>query len=162
MSRRFAALTLALAFAWLIPVRDALGADPLRAFPPADADTVRYVIQLEPRDQESDFRVEVIAGKTVSVDTRNRHFFSGKIKAETIRGWGYTCYRVGRLGPLAGTRIAVDPSLPKVERFVAIGGEPLLVPYNSRLPLVIYAPPDVEVRYRVWSAPAESREAAKG
>jgi ecotin len=26
------------------------------------------------------------------------------------------------------------------------------VRYNSKLPIVVYAPTDVEVRYRIWSA----------
>jgi ecotin len=30
------------------------------------------------------------------------------------------------------------------------------VRYNSRLPLVIFAPTDVEVRYRVWRAGPEA------
>jgi ecotin len=37
-----------------------------------------------------------------------------------------------------------------------------LVRYNSRLPLVIYVPEGVEVRYRVWRADPDSKVAAKG
>ncbi len=31
-------------------------------------------------------------------------------------------------------------------------GEGFLLRYNSKLPIVVYAPKDVEVRYRIWSA----------
>jgi ecotin len=48
--------------------------------------------------------------------------------------------------------MAVDPNAPQVERFVSLGGAPLLLRYNSHLPLVIYVPTGVEVRYRVWRA----------
>ena len=123
---------------------------------------VRYVLRLPDKGDESAFRVELIVGKTARVDPRNRHFFGGEIEAESIQGWGYTRYLVRQVGPMAGTRIAVDPEEPMVERFIALGGEPYLVRYNSRLPLVIYVPEGFAVRYRVWSAGAEAREIEPG
>ncbi len=33
---------------------------------------------------------------------------------------------------------------------ITLGGEPELHRYNSRLPLVVYEPDGVEVRYRIW------------
>lgn len=36
--------------------------------------------------------------------------------------------------------------------FVPVIGEGFVLRYNSKLPIVIYAPKDVEVRYRIWSA----------
>ncbi|MCG8509052.1 MAG: ecotin family protein, partial [Rhodospirillales bacterium] len=51
--------------------------------------------------------------------------------------------------------IAVDPNAPKVERFVKLGGEPYLIRYNSRLPVVVYVPQEAEVRYRIWRADEE-------
>ena len=63
---------------------------------------------------------------------------------------------------MAGTLMAVDPNAPKVARFVTLGGDPYLVRYNSRLPIVVYAPEGVEVRYRIWAAGAETRTLEKG
>ncbi|MCU0586083.1 MAG: hypothetical protein MUC46_08455 [Desulfobacterales bacterium] len=68
--------------------------------------------------------MELIAGRTVQVDERNRYFFGGEIRSETIKGWGFPRHIVSRLGPMAGTKIAVDPTAPKVDRFVTLGGEP--------------------------------------
>ncbi len=143
----------------ILPVR---AADNLQAFPPAGAGMVRYVLQLPPQADESAFQVELLAGKTVAVDDRNRYFFGGRIAEETIEGWGFPRYVVSPLGPLAGTRMAVDPNAPKVNRFITLGGEPYLIRYNSRLPVVVYAPEGVEVRYRVWSAAPEARAMEKG
>ena len=137
-------------------------ADNMKAFPPAEPGMVRYVLQLPKRDVESAFKVELIVGKTVEVDERNRYFFGGKIHAETIKGWGFPRYIVSKLGPMAGTLIAVDPNAPKVSRFVALAGEPYLIRYNSRLPVVVYAPEGVEVRYRIWSAGPDSTAMEKG
>ena len=52
------------------------------------------------------------------------------------------------------------PGGKKVEAFV--GGAPLKIRYNSRLPVVVYAPEGVEVRYRIWSAEAGWTPADKG
>ena len=137
-------------------------ADNLKAFPPAGEGMVRHVLQLPKQADESAWRVELIAGKTVQVDAINRYFFAGRIEKETVKGWGYTLYRISALGPMAGTLMAVDPDAPKAARFVALGGEPYLVRYNSRLPVVVYAPEGVELRYRVWAAGAEVKDLPKG
>lgn len=118
---------------------------------------VRYVLQLPKKDDESAFRVELIVGKMVQADKRNRYFFGGKIAAETIKGWGFTRYTVSQLGPMAGTLMAVDPNAPKVARFITLGGEPYIIRYNSRLPIVVYVPEGVEARYRIWTAGAEAK-----
>ena len=137
-------------------------ADNMKAFPPAEKGMVRYVLQLPKEEDESAFKVELIAGQTVRVDAGNSYFFGGKIEEETIQGWGYPRYLVRKLGPMAGTLMAIDPNVPKVERFVALGGDPYLIRYNSRLPIVVYAPEGVEVRYRVWSAGPEARAMKQG
>ena len=67
-----------------------------------------------------------------------------------------------QLGPMAGTLMAVDPDAPKVALFVVVGGEPYLIRYNSRLPVVVYVPEGVEVRYRVWSAEPETKTMKPG
>jgi ecotin len=136
--------------------------DNMKAFPLPEKGRVRYVLQLPKQDDESAFKVELIVGKTVLVDERNRYSFSGKIQAETIKGWGFTRYDVSQLGPMAGTLIAIDPNAPKVNRFITLGGEPYLIRYNSRLPLVVYAPEGVEVRYRIWTAAPEMKGIEKG
>jgi len=112
----------------------------------------RHVINLPKQQDESAFKVELIIGKTVRTDARNSYFFGGTIETENIPGWGFDRYILRKLGPMAGTRMAVDPNAPRVERFISIGGEARLLRYNSRLPLVVYVPAGVEVRHRVWRA----------
>ena len=126
-------------------------ADNMKAFPPAEKGMVRCVLLLPKRADEAAFKVQLIVGKTVKVD-RNRYFFGGQIKRENIKGWGFSRYVVSKLGPMAGTLMAADPNAPKTDRFIALGGEPYLIRYNSRLQVVVYVPEGVEVRYRVWSA----------
>jgi len=136
--------------------------DNMKAFPPPDNGMVRYVLQLPQQDDESAFKIELIVGKKVQVDDKNQYFFGGNIQEETIKGWGFPRYVVKELGPMAGTLMAVDPNAPKVNRFITLGGEPFLIRYNSRLPIVVYVPEDVEVRYRIWSADSESKMMEQG
>jgi ecotin len=155
-----ALVTSVLLLLFSVPPGQAL--DNMKAFPSAEKGMARYVLQLPSQDDESAFKVELIVGKTVQVDERNRYFFGGKIEAETIKGWGFTRYKVGKLGPMAGTLMAVDPNAPKLARFIALGGEPYLIRYNSRLPIVVYVPEGVEVHYRIWAAGAEVKAIEKG
>jgi ecotin len=148
--------------AFLSAMLSVQAADNMKAFPAAEEGMVRYVLQLPKQDDESTFKVELIAGKTLEVDDGNRYFFSGSIQKETITGWGVPRYNVSNLGPMAGTLMAIDPNAPKVSRFIALGGEPYLISYNSRLPIVVYAPEGVEIRYRIWSAMPDTTAVEKG
>lgn len=156
---RILLLSLTFVLSWAWPVR---AADDMKAFPPAEEGMVRHLLQLPEKADESLFQVELIAGQTVQLDSENRYFFGGRFEEETIGGWGYPRYLVRELGPMAGTRMAINPDAPKVDRFVSLGGEPYLVRYNSRLPIVVYAPADVEVRYRIWSASEKMQPISEG
>lgn len=149
-----------LLFLFAMPVCQA--ADNMKAFPPAMAGMVRHVLHLPTQADESGFKVELMVGKTVETDAGNRYFFGGRIEEETIKGWGFTRYVVSALGPMAGTLMAVDPNAPKVARFITLGGAPHIIRYNSRLPVVVYVPEGVEVRYRIWTAGAEVKSIEKG
>jgi ecotin len=137
---------------FLAALTSAFAADNLRAFPPAEPGMTRHVIELPQQADETALKVELIIGKTVKIDAHNRYFFGGMLETENIPGWGFDRYILRKLGPMAGTLMAVDPDVPPVERFITLGGEPRLLRYNSRLPLVIYLPDGVEVRYRIWRA----------
>ena len=139
----------------LTAVISAQAADTMKAFPPAEEGMVRYVLQVPKQDDESVFKVELMVGKTVAVDEVNTYFFGGQIENKTVKGWGYPRYIIKKLGPMGGTLKAVDPNTPKVDRFIMLGGEPYFIRYNSRLPIVVYVPEGVEVRYRIWKAGAE-------
>ncbi|THF65555.1 serine protease inhibitor ecotin [Pseudothauera nasutitermitis] len=126
----------------------------IKPYPPAAEGQVRHVIQLPQQANEYDFKVELIAGKTMEVDCNHRSL-GGEWQEKTVQGWGYTYYELEKVGPGISTMMACPPGSTR-QAFVQVGGEPLLVRYNSKLPLVLYAPSDVEVRYRVWAAGLES------
>lgn len=150
----------ALLFLLAAPVLQA--ADNMKAFLPAEEGIVRYVLRLPAKVEESLFKVELIVGKTVQIDEQNQYFFGGHIEGEQIAGWGFTQYKVRKLGPMGGTLMAVDPNAPKVTRFITLRGDPYIIRYNSRLPIVVYVPEDAEVRYRIWSTDVEIQKIEKG
>ena len=156
------ALNFITALCFLCAIGSVQAADNMKAFPPAGDGMTRHILQLPKQKDESAFKVELIIGKTVRVDKRNNYFFGGNINKETIKGWGFPCYKVSELGPIAGTLMAIDPNAPKMNRFITIGGEPYLIRYNSRLPIVVYAPEGVEVHYRIWNTGPETKMIEEG
>lgn len=146
---------------FILMVSTLRAADQLKAFPPAGEGMIRYVITLPAEKNEELLKVELQAGKNEMLDRANRYFFGGKLEKQTVDGWGYDYFILKSLGPMAGTLMAVDPDVPKEERFVTLGGDPQLLRYNSRLPLVIYVPKGVEVRYRIWQAEKNNRKASE-
>ena len=112
-----------LAVVALIFLSVAFAADDMKAFPAAEEGMTRHVIRLPKQQDENAFKVELIIGKTVKTDASNSYFFGGALETETIPGWGFDRYILRKLGPMAGTLMAVDPDAPQVERFITIGGE---------------------------------------
>jgi len=131
----------------------------LKPYPAAADGYSRHVIELPVQANEAEHKVEIIAGKTLEVDC-NQQRLGGQWQEKTVEGWGYNYYELSQVGPAMSTLMAC-PDGSRKPAFVRVGGEPQLVRYNSKLPLVIYAPKDIEVHYRVWSTAAETSAAPR-
>ena len=130
----------------------AAGHPELKAFPDAGEGMERLVIVLphKERGEEDGFKVELTPGKMMLTDGVNLMRLGSTIAPRPLEGWGYTYYEVTGSDVAMSTLMAAPEGGQKVERFVT--GTPLLIPYNSRLPIVVYVPQGYEVRYRIWSA----------
>jgi ecotin len=126
--------------------------DDLQAFPLAGPGQVRRVVRLPAERDENGLRVGIVVGRTMWVDC-NRQVLPARIEERTAEGWGYTYYVV-TVGSQSASTLMACPTPARSRQFVRGADEPL-VRYNSRVPLVIFAPADVEVRYRIWRAGAE-------
>ena len=124
----------------------------LKAFPAAQAGKERHVIELphKERSEEGAFKVELIAGKMMMTDGVNLMRLGTALESRPLKGWGYTFYEVTGKDVTMGTLMAPPPGAPQKESFVT--GRPLTIRYNSRLPVVVYAPKGYEIRYRIWRA----------
>lgn len=122
-------------------------------YPKAEAGFTRQAIHLPPQTQEENFKVEILAGKTLTVDC-NRQRLGGVLEEKNLEGWGYPYYRLEKVtGPMS--TLMACPDGKSKQDFVPVVGDGFMLRYNSKLPIVIYAPKDVEVRYRIWSASSQ-------
>ena len=153
-----------------LPIKKLTAVGDLKPFPAASAGELRWVVRL-PEDppsstdpalsaQPRETSVQLIVGREEMVDC-NVHVFKGAIERETIKGWGFPLYRVTDAGPMASTRKACRPDQPLRRVFVEVGTSPYLVPYNSRLPIVLYTPADMELRWRLWRAEKNQQPASR-
>ncbi|WP_250460518.1 ecotin family protein [Microbulbifer litoralis] len=124
-------------------------ADP-GVFPETVDGNSRRVIELPRVADESRFMVELVPGKTEMVDC-NLRSYRAPLERRTVKGYGYAYYVLGepRLGP---STLKACPDSSKTRRFVRVRGEGLMLPYNSRLPLVVYVPEGWQLKYRIWRA----------
>jgi len=134
----------------------------LKAFPAAKEGMERFIIVLshKERGEEDKFMVEIIAGTTMLIDGVNQIRLGNAIEPRSLKGWGYTYYEMTGVSVAMGTLIAVPEGTPKVKKFVS--ASPLKIQYNSRLPIVVYAPEGYEVQYRIWKASDTAEKAEKG
>ena len=155
LSIRFTARFIALAA--LASTAQAAKLEDVAPYPKAEAGFTRQVIHLPKQKREDNYKVEVIAGKTLTVDC-NHQRLGGTLEEKTLEGWGYSYYRLESVsGPVSTLMACPDGKTRKA--FVPVVGEGFVLRYNSKLPIVVYAPEGVEVRYRLWSAGKQIKNA---
>ncbi|VVN70842.1 Ecotin [Pseudomonas fluorescens] len=155
------ALTLlsVLAMSVLAAQANAAKLEDIAPYPKADAGHVRQVIHLPEKPQEQDFKVEILAGKTLLVDC-NQQRLGGVLEEKNLEGWGYPFYRLEKVSGPMSTMMACPDGKTR-EDFVPVVGDGFVLRYNSKLPIVVYVPKDVEVRYRIWSASTTVEKASE-
>lgn len=122
----------------------------LKAFPAQLAGHQRHVIELPVLPDEADHQLELIGGKAMMVDC-NARGMDGRFEARDVQGWGYTYWVLQSKGQVRSTMMMCPPG---TEKPGFVQAEPLLVRYNSKLPVVVFVPDGMALRWRVWSAGA--------
>lgn len=121
----------------------------LAIFPEAQAGYTRHVFQAAPNVSEDLYKIEVVAGQTMSVDC-NIVMVSADFEEETLEGWGYNYYVIEDVSQPASTMMGC-PDTAKTDQFIAFNmDDDALLRYNSRMPIVVYAPENLTVGYRIW------------
>ncbi|EKT55862.1 serine protease inhibitor ecotin [Providencia sneebia] len=128
-------------------------------YPKADPDMTRHVIQLAPKPNEENYKVELVIGKTEKTDCNNK-WFMGDLEEKTLEGWGYSYYKLEEVKGPASTMMACHE--PDKERFISTQlGDDAFIRYNSKLPIVVYAPSNMDVKYRIWSTEGDLLNSVK-
>lgn len=122
----------------------------LKAFPESLDGMDRYVIFLDKKKNEDQLKVEIQPGKTMEVDCNVQRLL-GQLVDVDVEGWGYTYYKFESKGEVVSTMMfCPDPKKPGF-----VYGESKLLNYNSRLPIVVYVPKGMALKYKIWSAGKE-------
>ena len=125
--------------------------DILNPFPQAEKGMKRQVIQLPEQKDEAQYKVELLIGQKLEVDC-NQHRLGGELTSKTLEGWGYDYYLFDKVTSPVSTMMAC-PDGKKTEKFVtAYLGDQSMLRYNSKLPIVVYTPENIDVKYRLWKA----------
>ena len=140
----------------------------LSGYPAPAAGERRWVIQLPgvlppTRDpalspDPGDWRVQLIVGQMALVDC-NQHSFAARLRRWRQADDKPMVFRVDNVGPMASTRMACPPGQPRRQAFVTMAGKPYVVPYAVSQPIVVYAPAALQLRWRLWKAERQSRDA---
>jgi len=140
-----------------------MAVDDLKPFPESENGYRRIVIRLPEVDAPDDRRVELIFGKMMEVDC-NRQTLFGKLMRKVAQGWGYHYFVLSNVGGPASTMMACPPDEPRRSTFVGVSlgqtdAQNGWQRYNSKLPIVVYVPESIEVRYRIWTADIQTATA---
>lgn len=122
----------------------------LDAFPAPESGYERYVINLPVGNYENNLKIELLPGRVHEVDCNSSHY-SGLFQEKTLEGWGYNYYELSELTGPVSTRMAC-PDETKTQQFVPVHSNGSLLQYNSSLPVVVYLPEGLELRWRTWVA----------
>ncbi|MDF7667844.1 serine protease inhibitor ecotin [Orbaceae bacterium ESL0727] len=123
-------------------------------YPVAKDGYSRFVINVPPRSNENNVRIELVIGKDMQVDC-NVHKLGGLVKPVELQGWGYSYYVVDDVNDGISTMMACPTAERKTE-FVELNHNLAMFNYNSKLPIVVYAPSNLQVKYRLWTTSDKS------
>lgn len=128
-------------------------------FPEAKKGMVQHVLTLPAAENEGNLIAEIVVGRTMEVDC-NQVMIGAELETEDLKGWGYTYFEVEDISEPASTMMGC-PDDTRTEKLVTFNfGNDAFKRYNSRMPLVIYAPEGLTVGYRIWATDGELHQAA--
>ena len=117
-------------------------------YPKAEKGMVRHTIVLDEKENENNYIVKIKFGREKTVDCNNSFLLGGKIEEMNLEGYGYNYYTFSCSEDMASTQM-LCPIQTKSQKDVFYNVEEI-IRYNSKLPVVIYAPKGVFVNYSVY------------
>lgn len=116
-------------------------------YPKTKKDYKQIIIPLPIENNEDNLKIELFIGTEKMLDCNN-HTLMGNVVEKIVDGWGYNYFMVESTGESISTMMGCPN--PPTKKFIYM--QPILIRYNSKLPVILYAPKNIEVRYRIWRA----------
>lgn len=123
--------------------------NPLNVYPKAPEGMKQHIFTLEKKEKEEDYQLELRFGKDKMLDCNQHSFLSGELKEMTAEGWQYPYYSFSGKDEMRQT-LMLCPETEKSLKRVYYPVMNSMFPYNSKLPLVVYAPKDVKIEVHIW------------
>ncbi|MTG98623.1 proteinase inhibitor [Myroides sp. BIT-d1] len=121
-------------------------------FPSPEKGYKQVLIEVPFSKNDNDKKIEFSVGKVMEVDGCNNFGLVGTLKEKNLEGWGYTYYSFESKGDVFSTMMGCPDA---AKRNIFVSGKSELVRYNGRLPIVVYIPEDMEVRFKVYKTDGE-------
>lgn len=117
-------------------------------YPKAEQGMVKHIVILDEKADEGSYLIKLKFGREEVIDCNQHFLIDGKIEEKVLEGYGYTYYEFKGSDKMASTLMACGTQA-KTKKDVFYNSEEI-IRYNSKLPVVIYAPKDVFVNYTVY------------
>lgn len=142
-----------ISFLWLITSSIyAQDLSSIAPYPDPKENEVRNVIWLKKFRNEENYKIEIISFKK-GVRDCNQTSYQTTLSRNTLEGWGYSYFTINNLdeiNPVSTMLPCASPEIYLADIPVALTGSESMLRYNSKLPLVIYAPKDIQVKVKIW------------
>jgi ecotin len=109
---------------------------------------VKNVINIQPMANESLYRIEFYAVKSTEVDDCNKHYLLGDFEVKNVEGYGYPYYIFNSNQQIISTKMGCGNDVKKIKNVPS--GKTETIRYLSLLPIVIYTPQMIDVKYKIW------------
>ena len=120
----------------------------LSIYPTVRAELNRHVIWLDPQQHEQQLKVEIVATKQHMKDC-NQGSFSADFSQKYLKDGRHAYYQIGKTGHYISTLMGC-PDVGNLEDIAIYLSGNTMQPYQSDSPIIVYAPQEIQVSYRIW------------
>lgn len=119
----------------------------------------KNVIMLDALPNEKIYKIEFYAVLSAEVDNCNKHYLLGDFEVKNLEGYGYPYYIFNSNSQIISTKLGCANDEKKLKSVNS--GKTEFVKYASLLPIVVYTPKNIDIRYKIWKQDPKELEARR-